>query len=208
MRTGGVRVEVVDGPGQAGERANRHAYREPGAEQQQRKLQDQDQRQPAGHRDGPRGDVHRQRAAVAQRQARLEVGGRSGNVLETQGVALANRPLDGDRGHMGLLHVHGRAGLAVIQPIAIVAPLQQRKPGGALVGWQAIDQRHGGAHVMLQVAEHQIAPGLVALVELRGEGQPVGQYQAGKKDQRQAGAEGTWPPHVNGSISWTGRAKT
>ncbi|MCY1553780.1 hypothetical protein D9M68_902990 [compost metagenome] len=61
---------------------------------------------------------------------------------------------------------------------------------------------------MLQVAEHQIAPGLVALVELRGEGQPVGQYQAGKKDQRQAGAEGAWPPHVNGSISWTGRAKT
>ncbi|MNN35553.1 hypothetical protein D3C81_1494060 [compost metagenome] len=130
VRTGGVRVEVVDRLGQAGQRTDSQAHRQPGAEQQQRQLQKQDDWQPLGHRDWPGGDVHGQRAAIVQYQVRLEVRRRPGNVFEAQGVALADGPLDGGRGHVWLGHVHRLAGQALIEAIAVVAPVQQRKPGG------------------------------------------------------------------------------
>ncbi|MDT4885828.1 hypothetical protein FQZ97_1221090 [compost metagenome] len=113
---------------------------------------------------------------------------------------------------MGLGHVHWNAGLSFIEPVAVVAPLQQRQPGGAFICRQTVDQRHSGADVVFQIAEHLVAAGLVTLVELRAERQPVGQHQAGQEDQRQAGGQGLRPEgpghHVLGSSSCTGRAKT
>ncbi|MNR41496.1 hypothetical protein D3C85_1598910 [compost metagenome] len=71
------------------------------------------------------------------------------------------------------------------EQVAVVAVFEARQPGGAFGGGQAVEDGDGDCHIALQVAQHGGCAALVTFVELRAEGQGMGQQQAGQENQRQ-----------------------
>lgn len=171
------------------------AHREAGAEQQQEQLHQQHQRQPAGQRHRGRRDVDGQRAAVAQAQEDLEVRTAVGHLAQGQRILTVEGAFDGVRGNRRVGQRQRLAGLAGVEAIAVGASFQARQPGLALGGRQAVEHGYRDRHVLFEAVEHHVLRGLVALVELRGEGQPVGQHQPGEEDQRQARGEAARARH-------------
>ncbi|MCY1423948.1 hypothetical protein D9M71_396760 [compost metagenome] len=171
----GIGVEGFHGAGQAGQGADRHFHRQPGAAQQQAQLQDQYDGQPERQRHAGRAHVDGHRAAIAQVQVRLEMRAQVGHFGEGHGMIGTDGVFDRACGDGSIAYINGLAGLALGEQIAVVTVFEAWQPGSAFGGGQAVENGDGDGHIALQVAQHGGRGALVAFVELRAEGEGMGQ---------------------------------
>ncbi|MNL24469.1 hypothetical protein D3C87_1459040 [compost metagenome] len=219
-RRGLVRVERVRRIGQRRQRPDGLPHRKPAAQHQQGKLRHHHIGEPARQRRHGRVDVDGQRAAVAQRQVRLQALAVARNHLDPDRKALAGRLLDlgGD-----VLGAHGHVGHARqprTEDVAVRRPVQPVDPVRALGGRQAVENGNGGRHFILQRAQHDRARGDVAFHEQHRERHRIGDDQPRQQDQEQPRAQGAGPPahprrryqgghgHSRASVISTGIAST